>query len=210
MIHFMTKQLSIWRKQTSRLLFLLMTVTGLLVMSTQAAAEPEYAPIKPPAVTEMERRLSNLKTQWEEESKLGTPSRHIKAQADRLRKALCEAGDVVNCPEYANIPDAKNVDIDRLAYAVAQAETNNCKVGNSAREHNNCFGIKNGKGFKTFRTQEESYLAFKKLWMTKYGDHFPTLQDAKKYSAGEGVSWLNRVTAAYNSRIAMDGAAAVD
>jgi hypothetical protein len=62
-------------------------------------------------------------------------------------------------------------DIDKFAHAVARHETGDCKKGNSA-QRNNCFGImtwKNGKrSFRTFKTKEESYVEFKRIWSTHY------------------------------------------
>lgn len=95
---------------------------------------------------------------------------------------------------------AKNIDLDKLAYAVSIAETSGCMKG-SALSHHNCFGImiwpKGIRELKTYNTDGESFQDFKDLWLRKYGDRFPTPADAERYSGGEGIEWLSNVKAAY-------------
>lgn len=162
---------------------------------------------------DMEAKLVDL----EEQLSRGNRKNQMKVRAAirQTKRSLCEQGKARYCPEYASIPEAKNVDIDRLAVAVAWAETSNCTTGTavieegelSTTEHN-CHGImgcRNGKcGPKTFRSKEESFLAFKKLWLSKYGDRFPTLEDAKRYSGHTGDTWLERVRIVYNSEKSID------
>lgn len=142
-----------------------------------------------------EQMVAGLQKQWME-TQDAEEKMKIHHQANQLRAAMCSDGKKEFCPKMV----AKNVDIDRLAYAVAVAETSNCTAG-TGRSKNNChgiFGVTNGQyGPRTFATTDQSFEEFKKLWLTKYGDRFPTLQDAQRYSGGPGDSWLNRVTVAY-------------
>lgn len=93
------------------------------------------------------------------------------------------------------------VDLDKLAYAVAMHETKNCTVGNSA-SRNNCFWImqwdKKGKrSFKSFSTKEESYEAFKTLWAKHY-KWLPTKAKARRYSGNDRADiWLANVNYYY-------------
>ena len=118
--------------------------------------------------------------------------RRIAAARMELHNTLCLSGKGQHCTP----PMAKNVDLAKLAHAVAIAETSDKGM---ILAKNNYHGItKKGGGFRSFASKEESYLAFQRLWITKYGDHFPTLSDAKKYSGSEGTHWLATVTVAYN------------
>ncbi len=157
----------------------------------------------------LQKTLSELQMQWTENQRRGVknpPHLHITAQ--RIRSALCGMGTVRFCPDYGQVPAAKHVDLDRLAYAVSIAETSHCTAGTGLSKHN-CHGIiecnKGACAIKRFATTNESFLAFKKLWMKAYGDHFPTLDDAKRYSGGPGDTWLERVTIAYYGRAAVRG-----
>lgn len=159
-------------------------------------------PWKEVTAEDLEYQLQDLKRRWKENEAAGRKNpNHIPRSADRIRAALCDMGKPRHCPQYAGIPEAKNVDIKKLSYAVAVAETSNCTAG-SGLSRNNChgiFGIVDGEWkLRTFKTTAESHLAFQKLWLTKYGDRFPTVEDARRYSAGDGYSWLSRVTIAYN------------
>jgi hypothetical protein len=147
-----------------------------------------------------EKRIAGLQAQWHVTDD-PTMKQQIHLQAKRLRTSLCMKGDTEHCSVHQQPLVARNVDIDRLAYAVAVAETSNCTTG-MGLSRNNCFGIMHWKTGKRegvrYRTKEESFQAFKILWLTKYGDRFPTLSDAQRYSGGPGESWLERVRIAYN------------
>lgn len=98
------------------------------------------------------------------------------------------------------------VDIDKLAYAVAMAETGDCTKGYGA-QYNNCFGLKNGSivpcetgtnRMCIFSSKEEAYNAFKKVWLEGYGDRFPTMEDAEVWTGGDRKdTWLNAVKKFY-------------
>lgn len=90
-------------------------------------------------------------------------------------------------------------DIDKLAYCVAQAETQNCTTG-VGKTKNNCFGIKRGGSFISFKTPQSSYEAFKGLWQRGYGA-FPTLRMAARYTNNDRPQeWLNIVNTCYNKK----------
>jgi hypothetical protein len=99
------------------------------------------------------------------------------------------------------------IDLDKLAYAVAMAETANCTTG-MGPTRNNCFGIKNGNTapcdrmsasrFCIYETPEQSYEAFKKIWSTWYKG-FPTIAQARRWTGNDRPHhWLNTVTQYYN------------
>jgi hypothetical protein len=96
---------------------------------------------------------------------------------------------------------AADFDLDKLAHAVAVAETGNCTTG-MALTRNNCHGImawKNGRRYgRSFKTMGESFAAFKDLWTRLYGGRFPTMADARKYAGPTDASnWLANVTRVY-------------
>ncbi len=141
----------------------------------------------------LERDLINIKRQWaENERKYHADQKKLEEDGENLRAQLCTAGRNQYCP---------GVDIKKLARAVAVAETENCTTGVGA-SRNNCFGIKgheNGVyGFRTFASPEESYEAFERIWLNAYGDRFPTIEDAQRWTASDGRQWLSIVTTVYN------------
>jgi len=151
----------------------------------------------------LEQRILDLQTEWHAQQNAGeVPELHLHITAERIRAALCAEGKTENCPPEPQKPKiiAKNVDIERLAYAVAIAETSNCTAG-TGKSRNNCHGIKFKKGgFRVFESPEHSYDEFMAMWLRVYGDRFPTLADAKRYSGSEGTHWLRTVTIAYNQK----------
>lgn len=103
----------------------------------------------------------------------------------------------------------KGFDIDKLARAVAQWETTNCTKGIGPK-YNNCFGIKNGSiapckkkassGMCIYNHPSESYVAFKKIWREGYGNKFPTVAMATRWSGDDNAAgWIKHVTKFYNS-----------
>lgn len=98
-------------------------------------------------------------------------------------------------------------DIDALARAVARHETASCTKGYGA-EYNNCFGIKNGSiapcerigrnRMCIYEKPEDSYEAFKKIWVVGYGGGLPTLKMAQVYSGNDRATiWKNNVLKFY-------------
>ncbi len=186
------------------LLGVLVTSSALGAYTHQSAAAGVSADFETPALrtaAQLQRELSDIQMEWRENASVGAKNPvRLHIAANRIRAALCGMGTVRYCLEYAQIPQAKHVDLDRLAYAVSVAETSHCTAGTGISK-NNCHGIiecsKGACAMKHFANTNESFLAFKKLWMRAYGDHFPTLEDAKRYSAGPGDTWLERVSIAY-------------
>lgn len=86
-------------------------------------------------------------------------------------------------------------DLDKLAYAVALHETNDCKLWTG--RVNNCHWMLIRVGGKRvpieYKSKEESYEAFKKLWARRYGG-CPDMAKAVKYSGNDRASvWINNV-----------------
>jgi len=95
-------------------------------------------------------------------------------------------------------------DLDRLAKAVAIAETDNCTKGEWA-DYNNCFksmeldsmGIPHPK---KYNSHEESYDEFKTHWTTFY-DSFPTYEMAMMWTGSDNAdTWLEDVIYYYNAQ----------
>lgn len=100
-------------------------------------------------------------------------------------------------------------DLDRLARAVAIAETGNCTKG-YGKTYNNCFGIKSGrtapcpKVWKSkmciYEKPEDSYKAFKIIWAKWYKTH-PNLVSAQRWTGHDNaVRWLSHVNLHYNKQ----------
>jgi len=92
------------------------------------------------------------------------------------------------------------VDLNKLAYAVAMAETKDCTLG--AGKYLNCHGIMhwpNGKRqLRRFNSKEESYAAFKELWQRVY-KRYPDYSLAKLYTGNDRPdNWLRIVNYYYN------------
>jgi hypothetical protein len=94
-----------------------------------------------------------------------------------------------------SIVKRRHCDLDRLAYAVAMHETANCTVWTG--KVNNCHGMLirvNGKRVPiVYKSKQESYEAFKKLWVRRYGG-CPDMAKAIKYSGSDRPQeWLYNV-----------------
>lgn len=95
--------------------------------------------------------------------------------------------------------DIEEVDLDKLAYAVAMAETGNCTKG--AGSVNNCQGIMEWstgiRKLKVYKSKEDSYADFKKIWSKSYKT-FPDLEMAKIWTGGDSPqTWLANLTYYY-------------
>lgn len=110
-------------------------------------------------------------------------------------------------PKEVKIDTKPDFDLDRLARAVAMAETNNCTKG-YGKTYNNCFGIKNGNTAPCpkigkskmciYEKPEDSYEAFKKIWSKWYKTH-PNLVSAQRWTGHDNaVRWLSHVNLHYN------------
>lgn len=105
--------------------------------------------------------------------------------------------------------ETEPVHIDKLAYAIAMAETHNCTKG-YGQMYNNCFGIKNGSiapcdkignnKMCIYNNPEESYAAFKKIWTQGYGAKFPSHKAAKVWTGNHNPNtWLTNVKYYYEN-----------
>lgn len=164
-------------------------VLGTLLLSSIAYAQTILS------AEMLERNLTDLRKQWEtNQQEFFAEQERLHTEADTVRTQLCEAGRLQFCP---------GVDIKKLARAVAVAETQNCTTGVGAT-HNNCFGIKGRDGgvyaFREFASPEESYAAFEGIWLNGYGDRFPTIEDARRWTASDGEQWLGIVATVYNRK----------
>ncbi len=196
------------RKSTLTLLSLFLALAGALGAVLLSGSQSAEAQEEPPATPE--QMLAELQKQWTEnqtshEDELRAIEReHRKEQlqlhetANEIRNALCEQGKKEYCPKEDI--KGKYVDLDKLAYAVAMAETGDCTASRGSALLNNCHGFKVKGKFLAFKTKEESYEYFKKMWLRNYGDRFPTSYDARRYTAGTGERWLNVVTTVYNKQ----------
>ena len=93
-------------------------------------------------------------------------------------------------------------DLDKLAHAVATAETGGCTLG-SGKTHHNAYGIMvwpNGhRQFKRYSSCEESVKDFKRIWAAYY-KRFPDLNLARRWTGNDRAStWLATVTRTYNA-----------
>jgi len=144
----------------------------------------------------LEEELVSLQDQWaENQREFAKAQEFLHRKANNVRSSLCKAGRNQYCP---------GVDLRKLAHAVAVAETSGCTAGVGVSK-NNCHGITecsaSGCRFKTFATTEESYVAFERIWLNGYGNRFPTIEDAIRYTDNpEPHRWYNVVTTIYNSR----------
>lgn len=98
-------------------------------------------------------------------------------------------------------------DLDKLAKAVAMAETGNCTKG-YGKTYSNCFWIKSGKTAPCpkvgknkmciYEKPEDSYEAFKVIWAKWYKWH-PNLVSAQRWTGHDNaVRWLSHVNLHYN------------
>jgi len=105
--------------------------------------------------------------------------------------------------------EPKDYDIDRLARAVAMAETGNCTKW-YGKTYNNCFGIKSGRTAPCpkigkskmciYEKPEDSYKAFKTIWAKWYAWK-PNLKMAQRWTWHDNaVRWLYHVNLHYNKQ----------
>lgn len=104
-------------------------------------------------------------------------------------------------------PKIDSYDIDRLARAVAMAETGNCTKW-YGKTYNNCFGIKSGRTAPCpkigkskmciYEKPEDSYKAFKTIWAKWYAWK-PNIKMAQRWTWHDNaVRWLWHVNHFYN------------
>ena len=109
-------------------------------------------------------------------------------------------------PKEVKIDTKPDFDLDRLARAVAMAETGNCTKG-YGKTYSNCFWIKSGKTAPCpkvgknkmciYEKPEDSYKAFKVIWAKWYKWH-PNLISAQRWTGHDNaVRWLSHVNHHY-------------
>lgn len=110
-------------------------------------------------------------------------------------------------PKEVQIDTKPDFDLDKLARAVAMAETGNCTKW-YGKTYNNCFGIKSGRTAPCpkvgrnrmciYEKPEDSYIAFKKIW-SKWYAWKPNLKMAQRWTWHDNaVRWLYNVNHHYN------------
>ncbi len=182
--------------------FLIGTVACLLASGASLGSVGLAEAPEVPNAQALQKKLDALQDEWaQNQTEYVKQQDELHQNAKDLRNQLCSAGEKKHCPKVSSPKvSANGVDIRKLAYAVAMAETENCTTG-TGLSRNNCHGIRgcsNGQcGFKTYDSPAESYADFESIWLRVYGNRFPTREDAKKYVASEATDWYKTVTAVY-------------
>jgi len=96
------------------------------------------------------------------------------------------------------LSEGKRLDMDRLARAVASAESSGCRSPVALRT-NNCHGITLHGEYVQFSSTAESFSMFKRIWAKSYKT-FPDHALAARYSSeGAADEWLCNVESVYLS-----------
>jgi len=175
---------------------------------------PKVEALKSLHMEEMQVELKLGERKAEEEAQKAALEK-TQAELETLRAQRAEIVDqkneVINSevtPEVTQVESATpalSFDLDKLAHAVALAETGGCTTG-SAVSKNNCFGIMQwdsagNRSLKAYASHEESFADFKRIWSSFYGE-YPTDSNglALKWTgnAAEASVWLGNVNAAYS------------
>jgi len=141
------------------------------------------------------------------EDYLTNQNKYSQADLDRITKkskVTCgnEEAKTVVTETKTVVVEEKALDMQKLAYAVAMAETNDC-TKESGITKNNCFGImewdENGKRYiKYHNSKEESYADFIDIWSRLY-KVYPTIAEAKRWTGDDNAkTWLKNVNFYYN------------
>lgn len=126
------------------------------------------------------------------------------AELARIKKGILPKAEAMHSAPQP----AQSVDMDKLAYAIAMAETKNGELG-YGKDYKNAFGIKNGSiapcaqigrnRMCIYSSIEASYEAFKKIWGKGYGGRYPTYRDAQVWTGNDRPdTWLKNVNFYYN------------
>jgi len=157
-----------------------------------------------PQTAKLERELEKT---INEKHKQALKQRCLYNQINRVKDGL-DISDKY-CHKKENLEKFKNkeknnwLDLDKLAYAVAMAETKDCWHNYWASVYNNCFWImqwdkQGNRSYKRYNSKEESYKDFKRIW-SNYYIIFPNLKLAKKWTGNDSPNtWLNNVIYFYN------------
>lgn len=183
------------------------------ITTQEVLAETETNEIPPLAIQvppEENKELTGQNTQSPEIIPLATPSRvdHIPEVKKQITKApiFNPVKEITSVRKVEEKIRKENFDINKLAKAVARHETASCTKW-YGKEYNNCFWIKNwntapcpkiGRNrMCIYATQEESYEAFKKIWIKWYGG-MPTLASSRRWSGNDNAgNWMKNVTSFY-------------
>lgn len=102
----------------------------------------------------------------------------------------------------AHLMKEPSINLDRLYYAVAMAESGNCST-EWHKAKANCTSImtwKSGKReLRKFKNEEEGKAYFKWLWKEHYGNKFPTMKEATRFTGDDrSAQWLENVKKYFN------------
>lgn len=115
----------------------------------------------------------------------------------------------IKAPEQSPTSAARGIDLDKLAYAVACAETS-CGTRGAALSKNNHFGIMRWKmvdGKKVrylahYADHREGYAEFKSIWRRLYGSRCPTIEDAETWTGKDNAeTWRANVLSVYDCNL---------
>lgn len=130
----------------------------------------------------------------------------INRQIEQPPQKVAVASQTTNSPYRRNNKNIAYADtavnISKLAYAVAMAETHDCTLG-YGEMYNNCFGIKRGSivpcetgqnNMCIFGSKDEAYAAFREIWTKGYGGEFPSYRAAQVWTGNDSPdTWLENV-----------------
>lgn len=160
----------------------------------------DYVTQKMPAI------VANSEVIWTE--KLEQEKQALeRAKENKPTKVTPKVEKPVLATKEVKIDTKPDFDLDRLARAVAMAETGNCTKG-YGKTYSNCFWIKSGKTAPCpkvgknkmciYEKPEDSYEAFKVIWAKWYKWH-PNLVSAQRWTGHDNaVRWLSHVNLHYN------------
>lgn len=195
----------------------IMTFSALAVTAFQAIGGSANDPLKLIEYTPEEKaQLLQNSSEWKRlqieienaqmiQRQLNEDSKRIQQGVDGRLSTLIPVAQAAEI-HVENVAE-KTTDLDKLAYAIAMAETRDCELGYGAM-YSNCFGLKNGSivpcktgknNMCIFSSKDEAYNAFRKVWTQGYGGGFPTYAMAATWTGNDHPdSWLKNVSFHYN------------
>lgn len=197
------------------ILFIVAILIACVAVDAATPREFEYQP-KTPAKQAMYEQKEYEKCLAEKElaqAKLEDVTNNVEIEVDlneMKQKRNIDCLEIMTKePAMPKVKSEVEVDIDKLARAVGWHETHDCQLG-YGEMYNNCVGLKNGSiapcekignnNMCIYDDPEQSYEAFKAVWLRGYGDRLPTPRDASVYSGNDDpTSWRKNVLQHYNS-----------
>ena len=176
---------------------IIMLALGSTVVSTTTEDEKSLATLHNEEIR-LELDLQQAKTERADlQRQLDIKEKAIILLRTRRAEIHEERNAIINASTYKESPSGEaSFDLDKLAYAVAMAETQNCTTGCGISK-NNCFGIMTwDRGFrecKAFDTPEDSYADFKRIWSSYYSGGYPTWNDHLKWVGYDSPNWRANV-----------------